>query len=351
MNPGPQFKRRGFIGAALVACGAVGGWLTRRGQNTPPQRTAPPTTSDSRFVYDVSEFEKTDPALLRYRPATQWPTGFQRVKTLSVFHGIGIFVAGDRSVKHFTSEGALRNEFQLDRPPHCIALDRDRLFIGRGNTIEVFDLAGKSLLRTPRLGENSFLTALAVHGDRLYVADAGQREVLVLDSYSGKVIDRFGNKDSARQNPGFNIPSPYFDLSLASDNRLRIVNPGRLRVETYSLDGKFQSSWGEPGMRIDRFCGCCNPVYFTLTPEGDFITSEKGLARINIYSPDGTFQGAVAGPELLAPDKESVRTGDAESRSGLGFDVACDERGRVFVLDPYRKSVRIFEPLSPSEAA
>jgi hypothetical protein len=345
MKTGSQFKRRGFIGAALVGLGAGFGWVARQFQNSPAPRQARPTTLDSRFAYDVSEFEKTDPALLRYRPAQQFDTGFERVKRIAAA-GNQVWVAGDRAAKLFNLDGRLEKQISLDRPPHCLRVIEEELFVGLGNFFEVYDPDGKQIVRSPRLGENSFLPAIAVHENSVYLADAGSREVLVCDRSSGKVIDRFGKRDDERGNPGFAVPSPYFDLALAPDGRLRIVNPGRLRVETYSLDGRFESSWGEPGMRIDRFCGCCNPVYFALTPNGGFVTSEKGLARINLYKADGTFEGAVAGPELLVEDKEMAKRACVDCSVGAGFDVAFGGQGRVLALDPFRKTVRTFEPIT-----
>lgn len=97
-------------------------------------------------------------------------------------------------------------------------------------------------------------------------------------------------------------------------------------------------------MKIDRFCGCCNPVYFALTPDGDFITSEKGLARINHYTGDGEFLGVVAGPDTLVEDKELARKACANCSIGAGFDIAINPAGHVLALDPYRKSVRTFVP-------
>ena len=76
------------------------------------------------------------------------------------------------------------------------------------------------------------------------------------------------------------------------------------------------------GMAINRFCGCCNPVYFALTSDGGFITSERGLARVNIYSASGSFKGAVAGPETLVDDKQLAKRACADCRQGGGFDVA-----------------------------
>jgi hypothetical protein len=185
---------------------------------------------------------------------------------------------------------------------------------------------------------------MAVAEDTLYLADMKTREIFMCDRKTGKMVNRFGKKEESSHNPGFSVPSPYFDLTAASDGQLRIANPGRLRVETYSLDGHFQSSWGGPGMNIDRFCGCCNPVYFTMMPDGSCITSEKGLARVNIYGPEGKFKGAVAGPETLVDDKALAKRACGDCRLGAGFDVALEESGRVLILDPFRMAVRTFTP-------
>lgn len=172
--------------------------------------------------------------------------------------------------------------------------------------------------------------------------------MLVCDRQAGAVQARFGRKEEpgAGPNPGFIVPSPYFDLAIGLDERLHITNPGRLRVETYTLDGRFESSWGQAGMRIDRFCGCCNPVFMAVRKSGEFITSEKGLARINVYSAAGILRGAVAGPETLVEDKELARRACLDCSVGAGFDIAETSDGHVLALDPYRKTVRSFETLA-----
>ena len=345
MSKIPDVGRRGFLGAALVGLGGVGGWLARKFQGPSQVRKPVPTALDSRFVYDISEFETTDPELLLYDPAEQFVTGFERVKRLAAAPGNRFLVAGDRSVKFFNSDGTAESEIPLEATPHCLLVaGDDALFVGYANGFGVYDFDGRKKWRSPELPERTFLTSMAVGDDFLYLADGGNRQVLMCDKTTGEVVDRFGKKDASRDNPGFAVPSPYFDLTVAKDGQLRVANPGRLRVETYSPDGRYQSSWGEPGMKIDRFCGCCNPVFFTMMPDGDFITSEKGLARVNIYDAEGTFKGAVAGPETLVDDKELAKRACADCRIGAGFDVAHEESGRVLVLDPFRMVVRTFTP-------
>jgi hypothetical protein len=63
--------------------------------------------------------------------------------------------------------------------------------------------------------------------------------------------------------------------------------------------------------------------------DGKFVTSEKGIERVKLYGPDGAFECVVAPPSAF----------DAGT---IGLDLAVDRGGRVFVLDPARKQVRVF---------
>jgi len=168
----------------------------------------------------------------------------------------------------------------------------------------------------------------------IIIADAGNREVLRCDP-AGQVLARI---------KGFAVPSPYFDLLAGADGLLWVVNPGKHRIEAYNPDGTLELSWGETGMNVENFCGCCNPVYFARLPDGRFVTSEKGLNRIKLYTPTGKFLGVVAGVEHLVKDLELAKQACANCRIGFGFPIACDATNRIFALDPATKEIRIFTP-------
>lgn len=345
MDAPKNLGRRSFVAGTLFAAGGSLGWLARKMHLPENRRSEPAPALDQRFTYDISEFEKVDPSLIRHTPDREFPTGFQKVKRLAPGLDRTVWVAGDRSARLFSEDGTQLNEIKFESAPHALHQESGgELFVAFAQSFEVFDASGSRLQRGPNLGEKAFITALAVHQRTVYLANAGGRDVILCDRTTGSEIDRFGKRDAARNNPGFEVPSPYFDLAVAGDGRLRIVNPSRLRVETYSLDGRFESAWGQAGMQIDRFCGCCNPVYFALASNGDFITSEKGLTRVKIYGADGRFKGVVAGPDLLVEDKDLAKRACEDCTVGAGFDVAIDASDRVFVLDPFRKVVRSFTP-------
>ena len=92
---------------------------------------------------------------------------------------------------------------------------------------------------------------------------------------------------------------------------------------------------------MSDFFGCCNPAHFAILPDGRFVTSEKGIPRIKVYSAQGQFECVVAGPEQLAVDSRQLSDPRLAADKRV-FDVAVDSRGRVLVLDPQARSVRVY---------
>jgi hypothetical protein len=150
-----------------------------------------------------------------------------------------------------------------------------------------------------------------------------------------------GKRDPDRGIGGFVVPSPHLDVAMAADGLLRAVNPGRHRIEAYTPEGDLELHWGKPSMGIDGFSGCCNPCSIALLPDGGVITGERGIPRVKLYDAHGTLLGVVAAPEKFAEGERALR-GDWREGSGGGLDVALDSRGRVLVLDPLARVVRIF---------
>lgn len=352
VKPNPNSGRRTFLGAALVASGAaVGGVIRAMTSPRTPAREDRPPVAPGQYEYDVSEFERTDPRHILFQPARSFDTGMRQVKRIETGPDDAVYVAGDKAVRVFEPDGRRRREIGLDRSPTGLHVDsQGTLWVSLGRYFEVYEPDGTRRMRSSVLGESAFVTALAVRNDEVFLADAGGREVLVCAARDGAIRRRFGKREAGPQvngaNPGFIVPSPYFDLGFGPDGHLHIANPGRLRVEAYTVDGGFISSWGQAGMKIDRFCGCCNPAYLCVRRNGEFLTSEKGLARINVYSAAGVFVGAVAGPDTLVEDKELARRACEDCTVGAGFDIAETRDGHVLALDPYRKTVRRFEPVS-----
>ena len=344
------FLRAGIKGAGVVGVGGIlgamaGGYLT---DEVPPEQGI----RGRRPGIDLEKFTSIDPDLIQYQESFKRSLALHSPRGIAVDGQDRILIAGDRRIQILDSEGAILDQIELPESPRCLTVDEEgTLYVGFRDRVATY-AGGKQGLVWAGLGPTAVLTSIAVKGDDVFVANAGGREVLRF-SRTGDLADRFGKRNPSRNVPGFVVPSPYFDLAIAPDGLLKVANPGRHRMEAYTLDGDFELSWGDPSMGIEGFCGCCNPVNFALLSDGRFVTSEKGLARLKIYEADGTFSGVVAGPSAFVANQSACCSAaevsgppdDTSICQSGGIDVAVDSTGKVLALDPVDGSVRVFTPL------
>jgi len=167
---------------------------------------------------------------------------------------------------------------------------------------------------------------------KIFIADAG-RKLVHIYGWDGKFITSLGRRETNDGVPWFIVPSPYFDLAIDNNDKLWVANPGKHELDQYALDGELISSWDATSTGLEGFCGCCNPIHFALTSTNEFVTSEKGLVRVKMYSDTGVFQTIVAGP-------------DSFDRNALKLDIAVDSNNRILVLDSAAGKVIIFEKIN-----
>ena len=326
-------------GAAMLAAGGLAGWWATRKRSRlfgggRKVDWAP------RLDLGLERHFEIDEKLIQYRRVGKFGSGFHRLRRLTVGPDDRVYVCGDQSMKIFDLDGRQLHEIKPKGLPHCVAIAGDgRIFMAAGDRIEIYGPDGAQQAQWTPQGSKVYFTALALAEDDLYVADARRREVVRYDR-AGKEIDRFGKKDRARKNPGIVVPSPYFDLIPGPDGNIHLINPGRHRVEAYTPDGRYASSWGKPGAAIENFSGCCNPVYMTFLKNGDYVLSEKGLLRVKLHDAEGQFKGVVAGANAFVKKGEGAA---ASLRLNKGLDVAVDSKDRVLVSSPYEQTVQIFE--------
>ena len=295
------------------------------------------------FVYDVSQLAGIEPNLILY--AESGPpihTGFSQSRAIALDSAGRMYVAGNRAIRVFNDSGNPERTIDLAGEPQCLTISADgTIYVGMMDHVEVLDAQGKPVASWEALGGEAVLTSIAKHKDAVFVADAGHRVVLHYDT-AGTLVGHIGEKDPGRDIPGFAVPSPHFDLAVSRDGMLRVVNPGRNRIDTFTLDGDLEFSWGERSNGVKGFCGCCNPVSFALLPDGGFVTAEKGLVRVKVYNSDGAFVGVVAGPDQFAGGKQMKVCETPEECQGTALDVAAGADGRVYVLDPADNTVKVF---------
>ena len=140
----------------------------------------------------------------------------------------------------------------------------------------------------------------------------------------------------------YEIPGPHFDAVFdpASPGGIWVAHTGRRKMEQYGADGSASAvSWGKSSPMVDAFCGCCNPSHFAMRKDGSFVTAEKGLNRVKVYTRAGELVGVVA----AAKDFEKDVSGE--------LDVAVDSRDRILVVDAAKNvapTVRVYALNPPS---
>ncbi|NOU35743.1 MAG: hypothetical protein HOO88_03085 [Kiritimatiellaceae bacterium] len=277
------------------------------------------------FAYSVEEYRRVDPALIRYTEVAPIVPAVGKLSALAIAPDGKIYVGGESGIEIFPD----KTIHPVGGAATCLAVDDDgTLFAGMQDHVEVFSSDWKKTA-WPSPGEKTWLTSIAVDDRYVYAADAGGRRVLRYSKSGGKPLE-IGTKDEANGVHGFNVPSPFFDLDIGTDGSLWVVNPGYHALENYSPDGRLISSWEKNSLNIEGFVGCCNPANFALLSDGAFVTAEKKIPRVKIYNLDGSLRCVVVAPNQFDADAE-------------GLDVAADRQGRIYVLDPSRGKVRIFE--------
>jgi len=316
-------SRRDFFGQSAGALAALSAIAAQRGQAG--QRGSP-----NPFAYDISHLQKTDPKLIAYEETARWKAPHPEARRMAIAHDDALYICSGNYVTVMNQSGERCTEIALAEPPRCVAVAKDgAIFIGLRDHIEIFDAKGARQATWDSPGKKPWLTGLAVTENDVFAADSGNRVILRYDK-SGKLVRRIGEKNKERNIPGFIIPSPFLDVEIARDGLLRVNNPGRHRVETYTSDGDFEGSWGAVSMGITGFCGCCNPINLALLADGRFVTCEKGLPRVKIYSASGEFESVVAGVESFAENGKAC--GPSDCTAG-GLDAVVDSQGRIFILD------------------
>jgi hypothetical protein len=282
------------------------------------------------FEYNIDFFKQSDSALHHYTQVRRIEVPFDQLYAIATAPENRLYVSGDARIIEVNQQGDFRSAIDCGQSARTLTVDAGGdIFLGIQDHIEIYSQKGQLKAKWDTLGTNAYITSIAAADQYIYVADAGNRIVWKYDR-SGNILGRIGDKNELRDIPGFIIPSPYFDVAIDPDGFLWVANTGRHSLENYTPDGDFRSSWGTFSMTMAGFCGCCNPSHFSILKDGSFVTSEKGIPRVKIYNRLGELVSVVADADMF-------------NEGTTGLDLAVDDNGLIYVLDPIQKVVRVFK--------
>lgn len=280
------------------------------------------------YEYNIDEFRQVDSTQILYAETLSFPVKVHDWGGITVSDSM-IIVATANELIRFDYSGKEILRKQLIDSATCVTIDDNRqIWIGMRHYVVMYDLNGTLVKRWNSFGDRSVITSLAVSGENVYVADAGNRIVYQCNT-NGQIMQKIGEKNEQKGISGFAIPSPYFDVAIDDGGFLWAANTGKHTFENYNPDGSLRTSWGITSFKVEGFSGCCNPAHISILDDNSFITSEKGMPRIKLYDQHGQFIGIVAPPAAFS--------------GSLAPDIAVDNQHRVIALDFERQQVRIFE--------
>ncbi len=324
-------NRREFFGAVAKTGALIG--------LTPLAAKALPSTEGNPFAYDLSKFEKTDPKLITHEAVVKWQSPRKEARNIAAGPDDRLYLCAGNYLTAFSQDGKPGLEIALPEMACCAAVAGDgTIYAGTRGSVHVFDAQGHRQAVWNSPNPKSWFTGIAAGTKDIFVADSGGRVVLHFNR-DGSLAGRIGEKSTEKQAPGFAVPSPYLNVVIHRDGLLRVNNTGRHQVEAYSFDGEFSGAWGKFASAIEGFCGCCNPVGIAALPDGRFVTAEKGLPRVKVYSAAGEFESVVAGVETFPENAKACSSLNDCAHGGLA--VAADSRGNVCILDFVTNEVRI----------
>ncbi len=284
------------------------------------------------YEYDLTELKTTDPSKFGYQEIGSIKPETDYLYGIAIDKEDNLYVSCTENILVYSIAGELKRSIPLRDNAYCITVaESGDIYLGMADHVEVYNLEATKLQSWKSMGESAIFTSIAVNEESVFIADAGNKIVYHFN-HNGELQNKIGARDTENGKLGFILPSAYFDLFIGRHNELWVTNPGIHQLESYRPNGELITSWKRTSMLLDGFSGCCNPSHIAILSDGSFVTSEKGIERVKIHEPTGDFKTLVASPEQFIAGTTDL-------------DLAVDSKDRIYISDPKKGLVRIFEKI------
>jgi len=258
-------------------------------------------------------------------PGRVWPSppDAPRIKLLGVFSGSGDLKAAQSGGEVFA------NVLRGPRPalkfsgPHAIAFREPGMLAvadGTGSAVHILDLENRTHLLVSGFGEERFAVPVGVAwaDGRLFVTDAGRREVIELDT-DGHFVRSFG-REALRRPVGITYS--------AARQRLYVVDGDDHQVKVFDLTGTMVVTLGRRGTLPGEFNF---PTH--ICAAGDrLLVADSGNFRVQLLDLDGVCINTIG------------KKGDGAGDFALPKGVAFDKDGHIYVVDAQFENIQVFDP-------
>ncbi|HET9571750.1 MAG TPA: hypothetical protein VFP20_10125 [Bacteroidales bacterium] len=281
------------------------------------------------FDKDMASYENVPDSLISHVESKQIRLNVSTPIAIDFMDG-QLYLLADDFLQVINTDGKELKKVRLGEGATCMTVLKDkRVLVGFKDYVVLLNTELQVIKQSEPV-ENSIFSSIGSNGKLIFVADAGQKQVLIFD-FNLKQKNEFKGESGVSDQHGFIVPSAHFDLAINNESELWVVNPGMHALQNYSDQGKLRGFWGKTSFEINGFSGCCNPFYIAFLSDGSIVTSEKGLVRIKIHEPSGLLRSVVAAPSSFTGEKKAP-------------DVTIDEKNKVYALDFEKNLIRIFTP-------
>jgi sugar lactone lactonase YvrE len=199
------------------------------------------------------------------------------------------------------------------------------LFVADAGLGQVVRLGADGRCQRWGLGTLERPSALAVLGDRLYVADP-PRHVVEIFGFDGTHLGGFGRRGDGDE--GFNFPT---GLAAAPDGTLLVVDSLNFKVKRFGPDGALGASFGAPGEGPGQFVrpkgvatDAAGLVYVTDTQRGEVLVFTAAGAFLHAAGELGEGPGQLSLPAGIAVDGAILFVADGQHRRVESYRLTGD---------------------------
>ena len=162
--------------------------------------------------------------------------------------------------------------------------------------------------------------AIALAGEKMYIADTEAHRVIVLDR-DGKTVLTFGTKGDK---PG-QLRTPA-GIAVDEQGMIYVADTGNHRIQFFDAEGRQTGGFGAKGSGPREFDSPAG-IY---AQHGLLYVADTGNSRVQVFSNDGIFLKQIT----FKTKKDELKT---------PVSVAVDGQNKMYVLDSEANMVRIFD--------
>ena len=328
-----------------------------------------PESPSQRFFHKQGPYHNPAPEFVGFSEVVSFKVNIKKPVAMAVDNQGDIFVAGNGKISRYTRFGlfneyiSIQDSLSAMSSPASGMLFADHLILVYPKHIDVIDTSGNTITSLISFPEDAWLVDAVTNQNHLFVSDCVHKAVYCFDK-DGTLVRTIA-KDTvlSRDNEsfsGFFVSSPYFPVDCDSSGTLWAANPMKHQLFAFTPEGVWDSirSWGKGGNNDNAsFTGCCNPADFTILKDKRFVTVEKQVQQVKVFSPEGMFLSFVAFPSSFDPAPHLFEAANQTDTTGsltetkpeneepiwkpsLKVDSLPDDQ--IVILDPDNRTVFVF---------